>query len=156
MQTRKMNWAVLCLILCTVKFMQHLSYFLLECLKIFTSEAMYTINYVCEKIVILYSTYFIVQEYSYLSFSHSVALFVKWLVRFFYIIGFIGIKLYIVRPVGLRLQFCLSVHSLVMLSLLGTALSLKSCRPTGIWETINNSSFKPPRFRRNYFTLVNQ
>ena len=46
--------------------MQHLSYFLLECLKIFTSEAMYTINYVCEIILILYSTYLIVQEYSYL------------------------------------------------------------------------------------------
>ena len=48
--------------------MQHLSYFLLEYLKMFTSEAMYTINYVCEKMLILYSTYLIVQEYSYLLF----------------------------------------------------------------------------------------
>ena len=58
--------------------MQHLSYFLLECLKMFTSEAMYTINYVCEKNVnFVFNLFNSTGIFLYIVSSHSVALFVK-------------------------------------------------------------------------------
>ena len=58
-----MNWAVLYLILCTVRIYATFELFPPRMFENIhqSSEAMYTINYVCEKILILYSTYLIVQ-----------------------------------------------------------------------------------------------
>ena len=160
MQTWKMNWEILYLILFTVRIY---ATFELFPLRIF--ENVHQWSYVYHKLCLWKNVNFVFNLFNstgifiFIISSHSVALFVKWFVCFFFIIEFIGIKLYIavvgwiVAPMIL-LPLC--AYSLVMFSWLAQPYQLKSWRPTDIWETINDYSFKPPRCRMNYFTLVNQ
>ena len=97
MQTWKMNWAVLCLILCTIRI-----YATFELFPLGMFENIHQWSYVYHKLCFWKNTNFVFNLFNsteifiFIIFSHSVALLVKWLVRFFYIIEFIGIKLYLV------------------------------------------------------------
>ena len=96
MQTWKMNWEILYLILFTVRIY---ATFELFPLRIF--ENVHQWSYVYHKLCLWKNVNFIFNLFNstgifiFIISSHSVALFVKWFVCFFFIIEFIGIKLYI-------------------------------------------------------------
>lgn len=97
MQTWKMNWAVLYLILCTVRI-----YATFELFPLRMFENIHQWSYVYHKLCLWKNINFVFNLFNstgifiFIMFSHSVALFVKWFIHFFYIIEFIGIKLYVV------------------------------------------------------------